>query len=64
MGLGAFKKLVGEAVGEGLRGFMGKYQEVVEQGDEYLVDVESRGAKVAEENAEATMVGVREAVGL
>lgn len=64
IGLGAFKKLVGEAVGEGLKGFTEKYQEVVEQGDEYLLDVERRGAKVAEENAEATMVGVRYAVGL
>jgi tryptophanyl-tRNA synthetase len=64
MGLGAFKKLVGEAIGEGLRGFRGKYQDVVDEGDEYLVDAERRGAKVAEENAEATMAGVRDAVGL
>jgi tryptophanyl-tRNA synthetase len=64
MGLGAFKKLVGEAVAEGLKGFRGKYQEVVDEGDEYLLDVERRGAQVAAENAEATMVDIREAVGL
>ncbi len=64
MGLGAFKKLVAEAAGEGLKGFREKYQEVVEQGDGYLLDIERRGAQVAEENAEATMVAIREAVGL
>jgi tryptophanyl-tRNA synthetase len=64
MGLGALKKLVGEAIGEGLKGFRGEYERVVKEGEGYLEDIERRGARVAEENAEATMVRVREAVGL
>lgn len=64
MGLGAFKKLVGQAIGEGLEGFRNEYQRVVKEGEAYLVDVEKRGAEVAEANAESTMVDVREAVGL
>jgi tryptophanyl-tRNA synthetase len=64
MGLGAFKKLVGEAIGGGLETFRGAYEDVVKKGEGYLEDVERRGARVAEENAEATMVGVREALGL
>jgi len=64
MGLGAFKKLVGEAIGEGLEEFRDEYERVVKEGKGHLEDVEMRGKMVAEENAEATMVGVREAVGL
>jgi tryptophanyl-tRNA synthetase len=64
MGLGAFKKLVGEAIAEGLKGVREGYERVEREGEGYFVDVERRGAKVAGENAERTMVGVREAVGL
>jgi tryptophanyl-tRNA synthetase len=64
MGLGAFKKLVGEAIADGLESFRGRYEEVVKEGEGFIGEVERRGAKVAEENAESTMVGVREAVGL
>ena len=33
IGLGAFKKLVGEAIADGLQGFRGRYEEVVREGD-------------------------------
>jgi tryptophanyl-tRNA synthetase len=64
MGLGAFKRLVGEVVGQGLRGVREGYERVSREGEGYLLEVERRGARVAGENAESTMVGVREAVGL
>ncbi len=64
MGLGGFKKLVGEVVGEGLRGVREGYEMVSREGEGYLLEVERRGARVAGENAESTMVEVREAVGL
>jgi tryptophanyl-tRNA synthetase len=64
MGLGAFKKLVSEAIAEGLKGVREGYERVEKEGEGYLVDVERMGAKVAGGNAERTMVDVREAVGL
>jgi len=64
VGLGAFKKLVGEAIGEGLRDVRESYERVSGEGEAFLVDVERRGVIVAGANAEETMVSVREAVGL
>lgn len=64
VGLGAFKKLVGEAVGEALEPVRRRYEEVRNEGVGYLDQVEQRGAKVARESAEATMLKVRKAVGL
>lgn len=63
MGLGVFKKLVGEAVGEGLSGVRERFERIVgEEG--YVEEVARRGAVRARESAEETMVLVREAVGL
>ncbi|KAG4411087.1 hypothetical protein IFR04_015773 [Cadophora malorum] len=63
MGLGAFKKLVGEAVGEGLSGVRERFERIVGE-DGYVEEVARRGAIRARESAEETMVLVREAVGL
>ncbi|KAK0099675.1 Tryptophan--tRNA ligase, mitochondrial [Cadophora gregata] len=63
MGLGVFKKMVGEAVGEGLSGVRGRFEEVMRE-EGYVEEVAMRGAKRARESAEETMVLVREAVGL
>jgi tryptophanyl-tRNA synthetase len=63
LGLGQFKKLVAEAVIEGLAGVRGEFERVL--GDEgYLDGVAERGKRRARESAEATMVDVREAMGL
>lgn len=63
MGLGAFKKLVGEAIGEGLSGVRERFDEAMRE-EGYVEEVARRGAKRARESAEETMVLVREAVGL
>jgi len=64
VGLKAFKELVAEAVSEGLEPVRRRYGEVIAEGDGYLEGVERRGASLARENAEETMLKVREAVGL
>ncbi len=64
LGLKAFKSLVADAIADGLEPVRRRYGEVVKEGKGYLDEVERRGAKVARENAEETMVLVREAVGL
>ncbi|KAH7321879.1 tryptophanyl-tRNA synthetase, partial [Rhexocercosporidium sp. MPI-PUGE-AT-0058] len=63
MGLGAFKKLVAGAVGEGLRGVREEFERVMAE-EGYVEEVARRGAVRAKESAEETMVLVREAVGL
>ncbi|KAL2068325.1 hypothetical protein VTL71DRAFT_16423 [Oculimacula yallundae] len=63
MGLGAFKKFVAGAVGEGLKDVREGFERIVgEEG--YVEEVARRGAARARESAEETMVLVREAVGL
>ena len=64
VGLRAFKELVAESISLGLEPVRRRYAEVLAEGEGFLDDVEERGAKVARENAEETMVKVREAVGL
>jgi tryptophanyl-tRNA synthetase len=64
LGLKAFKTLVADAIVEGLEPVRRRYEEVVAEGGGFLDEVEKRGARVARENAEETMVLVREAVGL
>ncbi len=64
LGLKAFKGLVAEAIADGLEPVRRRYGEVVREGVGFLEDLERRGANVARQNAEETMVLVREAVGL
>ncbi len=64
LGLKSFKELVAEAIADGLEPVRRKYGQVVAEGRGFLEEVERRGARVARENAEETMVIVREAVGL
>jgi tryptophanyl-tRNA synthetase len=64
VGLKAFKELVAESVSEGLNPVRTRYAEVRGEGEGFLEGIERRGARVAAENAEETMVRVRQAVGL
>lgn len=62
-GLGQFKKLVGEQIAESLEPVRTEFERVMKEPG-YLDGVAERGAKKARENAEETMVIVREAMGL
>lgn len=63
--LGPFKKLVAQTISTSLLPIRTRWQEVMREGDGAYIDhVERLGAKRARESAEATMVIVREAVGL
>ncbi|KAM3071968.1 Tryptophan--tRNA ligase, mitochondrial [Clarireedia jacksonii] len=65
VGLGTFKKEVAAAVVEGLEGVRTRWEEIMGDAERgYVEEVARRGAKRARENAEETMVKVREAVGL
>lgn len=60
-----FKTKVAEAIAETLEPIRSRYAELMkEDGGAYVDHVEREGAKRARENAEATMVAVREAIGL
>jgi tryptophanyl-tRNA synthetase len=63
MGLGQFKKLVGETISETLAPVRTEYERIMGE-DGYLDGVAERGAKRARESAEETMVLVREAMGM
>jgi len=63
MHLGSFKGMVAATIAERLEGVREEYERIMgEEG--YVEDVEEKGARVARENAEETMILVREAVGL
>lgn len=61
--MGQFKKLVGEQIAESLEPVRTEFERVMKEPG-YLDGVAERGAKKARENAEETMVIVREAMGL
>ncbi|PBP17049.1 tryptophanyl-tRNA synthetase [Diplocarpon rosae] len=63
MGLGAFKKVVAEAVVQGLDGVRREFERILAE-EGYVEDVAEKGARAARESAEETIVLVREAVGL
>lgn len=65
LGLGAFKKLVGETISEKLEPIRMRYEKLIgEDKGGYLDQVEKEGARKARESADETMALVREAVGL
>ncbi|KAK2628426.1 hypothetical protein QTJ16_001529 [Diplocarpon rosae] len=63
MGLGTFKKVVAEAVVQGLEAVRREFERILAD-EGYVEDVADKGARAARESAEETMVLVREAVGL
>jgi len=65
LGLKAFKTLLAETIATRLEPVRRRFEEVVGEGEgKYLDGVAERGGVKARESADATMVGVREAVGL
>lgn len=66
VGLGAFKKYVGESVAEGLKGIREEFGRLMEDGGGeggYLSEVAEEGRMMAVESAEGTMVEVKKAMG-
>jgi tryptophanyl-tRNA synthetase len=64
MGLAELKRLLADAISEGLESIRGRFQRIMAEDDGKLLDaIEADGAKKARMNADETMILVREAVG-